>query len=204
MRTASWKRLSVASLVVAGLIGFSFAGEKKAELKVGDKAPAWKDLEGTDGKKHGLDEASKAKAVVVVFTCNHCPVAAAYEERLAKFAKEYAAKGVETIAINVNNLEEDKLPAMKKRWKEKGWAFTYLYDPSQEIGRAYGAKVTPHWYVLDSQRNVAYIGAFDDNQNAAQAKKRYVADAVDAVLAGKKPPVTETKAFGCGIKYEDK
>jgi peroxiredoxin len=202
MRTAAWKRLSVASLVAAGLVGVGIAAEKKAELKVGDKAPAWKALEGTDGKKHAMDDVAKAKAVVVVFTCNHCPVAVAYEERLAKFAKEHKEKGVETIAINVNNLEEDKLPAMKKRWKEKEWTFTYLYDPSQAIGRAYGAKVTPHWYVLDSQRNVAYIGAFDDNQDAAQATKRYVVDAVDAVLAGKKPATAGTKAFGCGIKYD--
>lgn len=204
MRTAAWKSLSIASLVAAGVIGVGIAAEKKAELKVGDKAPAWKALEGTDGKKHGMSDIAKAKCVVAVFTCNHCPVAVAYEERLAKFAKEYKEKGVETIAINVNNLEEDKLPAMKKRWTEKGWTFTYLYDPSQEIGRAYGAKVTPHWYVLDGQRNVAYIGAFDDNQNASQATKLYVKDAVEAILAGKKPPVTETKAFGCGIKYEDK
>lgn len=202
MGTVAWKRMSLVSLFALGLLATSFAAEKKDALQVGGKAPAWKDLEGTDGEKHALSDLAKAKAVVVVFTCNHCPVAVAYEDRLAKFAKEYKAKGVETVAINVNNLEEDKLPAMKKRAKDKGFTFPYIYDPSQAIGRAYGASVTPHWYVLDGERNVAYIGAFDDNQNAERATKAYVKDAVEAVLGGKKPETSATKAFGCSIKYE--
>lgn len=173
-----------------------------AGVEVGAKGPAWVDLEGVDGERHSLADLEKAKAVVVVFTCNHCPVAKAYEERLAQFQQDYADKGVELVAINVNNGKADKLPAMKERAKEKGFEFAYLYDPSQEIGREYGATVTPHAFVLDRERNVAYVGAIDDSMKADKVKAHYLRDAVDAVLAGKAPETTSTPPAGCGIAYE--
>jgi thiol-disulfide isomerase/thioredoxin len=140
--------------------------------------------------------------VLVVFTCNHCPVAKAYEDRLSSLEHDYKDRGVAVVAINVSNMDADKLPAMIERAKEKEFEFQYLYDPSQAIGRAYGATVTPHAFVLDGKRQVAYIGAIDDNQNADKAEKHFVRDALDAVLAGKKPEPATTKQFGCGIKYE--
>ncbi len=157
------------------------------KLAVGDTAPAWKDLIGVDDQKHSLGEHADAKAVVVVFTCNHCPVAQAYQDRIIDIASDYADKGVDVVAINVNNLEADKLPKMKERAEEKGFKFDYLYDPSQEIGRAYSAAVTPHVFLLDGARNVAYIGAIDDNMNPDKVTKHYLRDAIDAVLAGSKP-----------------
>jgi peroxiredoxin len=169
---------------------------------VGDAAPAWKDLEGVDGQKHSLGEHADAKAVVVAFTCNHCPVAVEYEGRIVSIAEDYKDKGVEVVAINVSNLEQDKLPAMKKRAEKEGFNFDYLYDPSQEIGRAYGAAVTPHLFLLDGDRNVVYIGAIDDNMNEEKATKHYLRDAIDAVVAGSKPQTDSTKPIGCGIKYE--
>jgi peroxiredoxin len=172
------------------------------KLAVGDAAPEWKDLKGADDKGHGLKDLAKAKAVVVVFTCDHCPVAKAYEGRLGEFAKEYKDKGVELVAVNVSLGEADNPEKMKGLLKEKGFNFTYLLDPSQDLGRAYGATVTPHVFVLDGKRKVAYMGAFDDEMSVKDVKKHYVRDAVDAVLAGKKPEVAVSKQFGCGITYE--
>ena len=121
-------------------------------LSVGDPAPAWEGLIGVDDQKHSLGEHADAKAVVVVFTCNHCPVAQAYEDRIVEIASDYKDKGVDVVAINVNNMEADKLPAMKERAEERGFKFDYLYDPSQEIGRAFGATVTPHAFLLDGEQ----------------------------------------------------
>ena len=177
--------------------------EKKPKAaSIGDAGPAWSKLEGVDGKKHSLADLKDAKAVLVVFTCNHCPVAKAYEDRLNEIERDYKDLGVALVAINVNNVEADKLPAMKERANEKEFEFQYLYDPSQEIGRKYGATVTPHAFILDGKRKVAYMGAIDDNLDAEKAEKHHVRDALDAVLAGKKPEAEKTKQFGCGIQYE--
>jgi len=194
--------LVLSAILAAGLISTALAGKYNTKLDIGSKAPQWKDLKGTDDKPHAFKETEKAKAIVVVFTCNHCPVAQAYEDRLVKFTKEYKDKGVDVVAINVNNLDEDKLDKMKDRAKEKGFNFPYLYDPSQKIAKEYGATVTPHCFVLDKDRKVAYMGAFDDNQETSKVKKNYLKDAVDAILAGKKPEVSETQQFGCSIKYD--
>ena len=175
---------------------------EQTKLAVGDAAPAWKNLAGVDDQKHSFGEHADAKAVVVVFTCNHCPVAVAYEDRINAIAADYADKGVEVVAINISNLPQDKLPAMKERAEEKGFKFDYLYDPSQEIGRQFSAAVTPHAFLLDGDQSVAYIGAIDDNMSEEKATKRYLRDAIDAVLAGSKPQVDATKPVGCGIKYE--
>lgn len=197
-----------AALSVPTAYGADAAAEKKAsdtdqkKLAVGDQAPAWKDLVGVDDQKHSLGEHADAKAVAVVFTCNHCPVAQAYEDRLLAIADDYQDKGVEVVAINVSNMDKDKLPAMKTRAEEKGFTFDYLYDPSQKIGRDFSATVTPHVFLLDDDRNIAYIGAIDDNMNAEKASKHYLRDAIEAVLTGSKPQTDVTKPMGCGIAYE--
>jgi peroxiredoxin len=167
-----------------------------AELEIGAKAPEFKNLPGVDGKEYSLGEMKDAKVVVVCFTCNICPVAVAYEDRFVEFTKEYGNKGVKFVAINANKRTED-LPAMKTRAEEKGFNFPYVFDKSGKLATEYGARVTPHIFVLDQNRNVAYVGAFDDKQNGPT--KHYVADAVDALLAGKKVQTTHSKAFGCGI-----
>jgi thiol-disulfide isomerase/thioredoxin len=178
----------------------SDAEQKK--LAIGDPAPAWKNLAGVDDREHSLGEHADAKAVVVVFTCNHCPVAQAYEDRIIEIASDYQVKGVDVVAINVNNMEADKLPAMKERAEEKGFKFEYLYDPSQKIGRAFGAAVTPHAFLLDGERKVAFIGAIDDNMSPDKVKTDYLRNAIDAVLAGNQPEPATTKPIGCGIQYE--
>jgi peroxiredoxin len=194
--------LAIATAVIIAGLPAAIAATAGSGVKIGADAPMWSELDGVDGKAHSLADAKDAKAVLVVFTCNHCPVAKAYEDRLIELSKDYHGQGVEIVAINVNNGDADKLPAMKERAKEKGFEFAYLYDPSQKIGREYGATVTPHVFVLDGARKVAYMGAIDDNKTADKATKHYVRDALDAILAGGKVATAETKPAGCGIQYE--
>jgi peroxiredoxin len=173
-----------------------------AGVKIGDPGPPWSDLVGVDDKKHGLDEYPKAEAVVLVFTCNTCPVAVAYQDRLIALQKEYSEKGVQVVALNVNKIPGDGFEDMKARARDKEFPYPYLYDPSQKTARHYGARTTPHVFLLDKQRKVAYVGAIDDNMNDKKVKTRYLRDALDAVLKGEKPPKEQTEAFGCSVKYE--
>jgi peroxiredoxin len=190
---------SLAAIVVVLLAGRSNA----SGVKVGDKAPLWSALVGVDGKQHSLsDYQSNKNVVVLVFTCNTCPVAVAYEDRLVALARDYRDKGVQLVAINVKRGDADGLDQMKTRAAEKEFNFPYLSDPSQASGRDYGARVTPHVFVIDQQGKIAYVGAIDDDMTAEQATKHYLRDAIDALLAGKKPPQDKTKPFGCGIRYQ--
>ena len=182
--------LSLACLAV--LSGAALA----ADVEVGGKAPDFK-ATGTDGKAYSLAKMGDAKAVVVCFTCNHCPVAVAYEDRFINFTKKYAKQGVKFVAINVN---PEDLEAMKTRVEEKGFNFPYLKDASGDSAKAFGAQVTPHMFLLDKNRKLAYAGAFDDNMDATQVSANYLVDAVDAVLAGKTPKTTRTRPVGCRIR----
>jgi len=195
-------RYAIGSLVLFSAVlaaSVSFAAEK---LKIGDSAPQWATIVGTDDKPHSLADAKDAKAVVVVFTCNHCPVATAYQDRLIAVQKDYKDKGVQVIAISVNKGEADGLDAMKKRAITAGFNFPYLYDPTQQVGRDYGATCTPHVFVLNKDRKLAYMGAIDDNMKADKAEKHYLRAALDALLDGKTPETPVTRQVGCGIKYE--
>ena len=171
---------------------------------IGDAAPEWSGVIGTDDKEHGLADYKDAKLIVLVFTCNHCPVAQDYEDRLIALQRDYESRGVQVIAVNVNNIPDDRLEPMKERAAKKGFNFPYLYDPSQKMGRDYGAKVTPHVFVLDGSRKLAYVGAIDDKQDPDKVTQHYLRDSLDALLAGEKPKEPVTKQFGCSIKYEKK
>lgn len=149
------------------------------------------------------------KGAIVVFTCNHCPYAKAYEQRIIDLHNEFAPKGYPVIAINPNDYtiegyEEDSPENMVKRANEKGYPFPYLLDEHQEVYKEFGATKTPHVYVLenaDAELVVRYIGAIDeDHENPGQVKNTYVADAVNALLNGQEVPVKTTKAVGCSIK----
>lgn len=179
------------------------AGQYNNERNIGDKAPTWKELPGVDGKKHSLADLDGAPCVVVVFTCNSCPVAVDYEDRIVAFAKKYQAEGkVAVVAINVNKVEEDSLPEMKKKADEKGFPFPYLFDETQQIAKDYGAAFTPEFFVLDKDRKIAYMGGMDDNSLADKVTENHLVPAVDAVLKGEKPAVAETVARGCRVRYE--
>ncbi|MBW3598409.1 MAG: thioredoxin family protein [Planctomycetes bacterium] len=186
--------LALAAVAVVSMAGVGFA----AGVDVGEKAPEFKELPTTEGKKISLSDFAESKATVVAFTCNNCPVAVAYQDDFVNFTKEYKDKGVSFVAINVNTGED--LQKMKTRAEEAGFNFPYAYDASQETAKAYGARVTPHLYVLDNNREVVYIGAFDNAQN--NASEHYVKTVVDSLLAGEKPQVEGKSAFGCGIQWK--
>jgi peroxiredoxin len=195
---------AAASLLVGALaVGLAQAGGEKM-FKIGAPAPTFTALPGVDGKDHSLSDYKNKDVLVIAITCNHCPVARAYEKRLVEFATKYAKPDskVAFVAINVNNLPEDKLDKMKVRAKQQGFNFPYLYDASQKIARALNAKVTPEFYVFDKSRKLVYWGAMDDNNNAGNAKVNYLANAVEATLKGQTPATARTNARGCSVKYE--
>jgi len=163
-------------------------------------------LKGVDGKTHSLNSLSDKKAVVVVFSCNHCPYVQAYEDRMVQIQKDYSPKGVTIVAINSNDdtgYPEDSYPNMIKRARERGFNFPYLRDDTQEIAKKYGAICTPHVFAFDQQRRLLYKGRIDDNRNAESVKTNDLRDALDAILAGHKPSVQETRPFGCSVKWKN-
>jgi peroxiredoxin len=174
--------------------------------KVGDLATDFK-LQNVDGKIVSLSDYKAAKGYIVIFTCNTCPYAQAYEDRIIELDKKYSDKGYPVIAIMPNNPVSkpgDNMEAMQARAKQKSYPFPYLIDEGQKIYPQYGATKTPHVYVLQKTKKgneVKYIGAIDDNyQDANAVNTKYVEDAVDALLTSKEIKVTQTKAIGCSIK----
>jgi peroxiredoxin len=176
------------------------AGEYNPVLDIGDKAPAWKDLPGTDGKRHSLSDLKESEAIVLVFTCNSCPYAIDYQERIIALTKSFASRKVTIVAVNVNKIPEDNFEAMKKRAKSQGFNFAYLFDEAQQIAKDYGATYTPEFFVLDRQRKIAYMGSLDDSPNPKKVKAQHVAIALRDILANKQPKITETIAIGCRIR----
>jgi peroxiredoxin len=197
---------TLALLVIGSLLlaAVAEAGQYNPVLNIGDPAPAWNDLPGVDGKRHSLEDLKDRDVVVVAFTCNSCPVAVDYEDRLIELAKKYAGPmgSVAVVAINVNRIPADRLPKMVERANEKKFPFPYLYDESQQIARDYGATFTPEFFVLDRDRKIAFMGGMDDDSNPAQVKTKYLEPAIDAVLAKTKPATAEALARGCLIRYE--
>ncbi|MCE9545601.1 MAG: thioredoxin family protein [Planctomycetia bacterium] len=201
--TRKYLSLALVAFVAAGCASAALAAAKfNKKLEVGAAPSAWKDLPGTDGKSHSLADYKDAKLLVVIFTTNTCPVAIAYEDRLVALQKEFSPKGVQLVAINCNPGEDNNLAAMKERASQKQFNFPYLYDEAQQSGRNYGATCTPHVFILDANRKVAYMGAIDDNMSDTKVKRHYLSDALTALLAGNAPPELETRQFGCGIHYQ--
>ena len=157
---------------------------------------------GVDGQKHSFSELQDKSTVVVVFTCNSCPYAVDLEDRLIELSKKLQDKNAAIVAINVNRIDDDALPAMKSKAESKSFPFVYLYDPTQKIARQFGAGYTPECFVLDGQHKIAYMGSFDDSPDGRNVQKSYVHDAIGAVLAGRPPAVNETVPIGCRIRYE--
>ena len=174
--------------------------------KIGDVATDFS-LLNVDGEMVSLADFEDAKGFIVIFTCNTCPYSVAYEDRIIALDKAYKSKGYPVIAINPNDpaaIDGDELADMKVRATEKGFTFPYLQDVGQQVYPQYGATKTPHVFVLQKEGDnniVRYIGAIDDSsRNPKKVKKRYVEQAVDALLTGKSPSTATTKAVGCSIK----
>ncbi|AZQ65150.1 thioredoxin family protein [Flammeovirga pectinis] len=179
---------------------------EKQGLQVGDEAINF-NLKGMDDQSLSLNGLEGNKGVILIFTCNHCPYAVAYEDRIIALDKMYKEKGYPVIAINPNDPSvqpEDSFELMKERAVEKQFTFPYLFDDGQNIYPAYGATKTPHVYLLNKEQGkyiVKYIGAIDDNYKDANAvKDHFVEDAVNALLNNQKITTTTTKAVGCSIK----
>lgn len=174
-------------------------------LAIGAAAPEFA-LPATDGKTYRLADFSDAPVVVVVFSCNHCPYVRAYEGRLVEIQRDYGGRGVRVVAINSNDDEhypEDGFPEMVKRATDQRFNFPYLRDASQDVARAYGATHTPQLFVFDRARRLCYTGKIDDNwQHPEAITRRYLREALDAILEGRAPAEPSTFAVGCTIKWK--
>jgi peroxiredoxin len=177
--------------------------------KPGDKAAGFK-LKNTEGKLVSLSHYPDAKGFTIVFTCNHCPYAKAYQDRIIAIDKKYKSKGYPVIAINSNDPDvnaEDSYENMVVRAKEKGFTFPYLFDETGDICRKYGATRTPQVFLLEKKGSdliLRYTGAIDDNsQDATKVTAPYLTNAIDALMAGKTPEPSFTKSIGCGIKSKE-
>ncbi len=197
---------SLFTAVFMCLMGLAIANNPTSGgYQVGDVATDFS-LKNIDGKFVSLSDFKDAKGYIVVFTCNTCPYAVMYEDRIKALHDKYADQGYPVIAINPNDpevKEGDSWDAMKVRAKEKGFDFPYLFDAGQMVFPQYGATKTPHVYVLDSDKVVKYIGAIDDNpQDATAVGDKYVEAAVESLKMGKSPDPSLTKAIGCSIKVK--
>jgi peroxiredoxin len=201
------KRILLVVVAVVVLAVPVSAGKYNRKLSIGDAIPEWKDLPGVDGKKHSLADLKDKPVVVVVITCNECPVSQGYEDRIREFVKKYASAAdskVAVVGINVCKGDGESLKDMVNRAKEEKYNFPYLLDETQNLGRKLGAVVTPEFFVLDRDRKIVYMGMLDDSIRAAKVTANYLAPAVDAALKGKKPAVAETRPLGCAIEYKRK
>lgn len=199
------KNFSSLLLFVSVFFISGFTSDTPTPYKIGDKATDFK-LKSVDGKMYSMSDFKSSKGFIVVFTCNHCPFAVKYEERINDLAKKYKPKGYILLAINPNDpvaQPEDSFELMKVRAKEKGFAFPYLFDEGQKIYPQYGATKTPHAFLLDKNGIVKYIGAIDDNvDSASEVKEKYLENAIAALESGKTPSPETTKAIGCSIKVK--
>jgi peroxiredoxin len=201
------KTIQVYSLLTICMLAFT-AGIRINNYEVGDAVSDFK-LKNVDGKMVSLLDYESSKGVIIIFDCNTCPYSKAYNERIIALNTKYASQGFPVIAINPNNADVspgDSYERMISLAREKHYTFPYLYDPTQHATKAFGASSTPHAFVLKNEEEafkVAYVGAIDNNvRDASKADKKYIEEAVDALLAGKPVTTPKTKAIGCGVKWK--
>lgn len=199
----------IIALIFSGVLGLNFCSAQEGGYEVGDKAADFR-LMNVDGSYVSMSDYTDAKGFVVVFTCNHCPYAVAYEDRLIEIDENYKPQGFSVIAINPNDPAaepRDSYELMQERAIEKGFTFPYLFDEGQKVYPVYGATRTPHVFLLNRTGDdlmVSYIGAIDDNYRDPDAvEEEYLTDAIDALLAGEHPDPDFTRAIGCTIKVAD-
>lgn len=195
-------------ILLISLLVTAFSTGERSGYQVGDIATDFS-LKNVDGQMISMKDYQEAKGFIIAFTCNTCPFAKLYEQRIIDLHNTYAPEGYPVIAINPNDPVKqpgDSFEKMKARAKEMNYPFPYLVDETQEITREYGATNTPHMYVLKKAEGkyvVKYIGAIDNNpKEPDNATKKYIHDAIDALINEKAVPVEETKAIGCTIKWK--
>ena len=191
-------------LALVSMMLLTSAASAGEELAVGADAPKFSLLNAVDGKYVSFDPA-KNKLSVVVFTCNHCPYAKAFEPRIIELAKQYSPKGVSFYAVNPNDdvaYPDETMERMKARASEKGYPFPYLKDTDSAVAQRYGARVTPHVFIVDSKGKVRYRGYVDDSAKVEERKHLGVNEALNALLAGAAVNTSSTTAFGCSIKWK--
>jgi peroxiredoxin len=208
IRSSPIAELITASLCLINTLiaSIALAEDAPVQLKIGDVAPSWSDLPGTDDKKHSLADLQEKQVIVVCFTCNSCPYSVDYEDRMIEFHKKYSDRkeGVALIAINANHKPAEQLDRMKERARIKEFPFPYLMDETQKVAASYGANFTPEFFVLNEDRRIVYIGAMDDKTEADKVEQRYVDLAVEAALKNELPAITTNPARGCSIPYKRK
>lgn len=186
----------------------AFAQEAPTPLALGSPAPMRDEImRNVDGRDVSIASVAGKRGTLVVFTCNHCPWAKAWETRLAAIGNAALGRGIGVIAINPNDpaaYPEDDFEPMVARSRALGLKFPYVVDASSDVARAYGASRTPEVFLFDAAGKLVYHGAIDDNRDAGRVKDRFLEKAVAAVASGKKPKSAETKAVGCGIKFREK
>ncbi len=198
----------IAAAFFAGLFCFAPVGiaqdESPTELRIGDAAPEWKDLKGTDGRTHSLSDLKDKQVVILCFTCNSCPYAVDYEDRLNELHKKYAdhPQGVILVAINANKKPSEQLDRMKQRAEGKKFSFPYLIDETQEVANSYRANFTPEFFVLNGERKVVFVGAMDDKTDVTMVKEKYVEQAIEAALKNELPVTQRVPARGCAIPFK--
>jgi len=199
MRKVLLSLVAVAAIAIPAL-----AGKYNKAISVGDKAPDFSGIPAIfNGEEASLSLSDlKEDVVVLVFLANHCPVVQEYEDRLIDFVADYKDKGVKVVGVSVNDIDQDRLPGIKKYTKEHKSNYIYGYDESQAMGRAYGATNTPQFFVLDKERKLRYTGTLDDSQKEAKVTKTYLRDAVNALLKGEQPAIEESRPQGCSVKYK--
>jgi len=174
-------------------------------LKIGSSAPDF-NLSGVDGKKYSLNSFVDKRALLVIFSCNHCPYVQAYENRIKQIQEDYISEEVTVVAINSNedvNYPDDSFENMKKRATEQKFNFLYLRDDDQSVARAYDATHTPEIFLFDKDRKLAFHGKIDDNwQEPSKVQNNYLRNALDELLIGKEISVPETFTIGCTIKWK--
>lgn len=202
------KYLSFGLIMILGLLSFSSIKKINSGYQIGDEATDFK-LKNIDGKMVSLSDYKSAKGFIVIFTCNHCPYAKKYEDRIVALDKMFKSKGYPVIAINPNDATvqpQDGFAEMQTRAKEKGFTFPYLVDEGQKIYPIYGATKTPHVYILKKENGkniVKYIGAIDNNyENLNDVSEYYVQDAINQLLKNEKVKTEKTVAIGCTIKVK--
>ncbi len=163
-------------------------------------------LNGTDGRIHRPQDCEHAKVLGVIFTCNHCPYAQAWEGRLIQAQRDYADRGVQFLVISSNDpvkVPDDSFENMRRRAQQRNYPYPYLFDETQEVARAYGATRTPEIFLFDQARVLRYHGAPDDNyENPTAVQHPYLREAIETVLAGRVPTISETRPVGCTIKWK--